>query len=223
MSPPRALWVPFDLGRPFGVPNAPDFQRQVVLAALNLLARDEAVVLVDYDVEAPVGDIPVEGWACPLNLPPVEAEGDEEGLRADLLREFGHMRTWYDVAINARGHTTVGASGLAIDDLPGFLDDLLRGRVPQVGDPVAVPGVPLSRLVNLVADDVRALYAEALTAQPGQDRLSPNQLADWFYLETAAGRAFYAIKGMATQSDDAAFGEIAGALGFPARLAGARG
>ena len=26
IKPPRALWVPFELGRPFGVPNDSDFQ-----------------------------------------------------------------------------------------------------------------------------------------------------------------------------------------------------
>ena len=37
MNPPRALWVPFILGRPFGVPNDPAFQRRVLLAVLGLL------------------------------------------------------------------------------------------------------------------------------------------------------------------------------------------
>ena len=36
-KPPRALWVPFELGRPFGPPNDPAFQRRVVLAALGML------------------------------------------------------------------------------------------------------------------------------------------------------------------------------------------
>lgn len=223
MRPPRALWVPFALGRPFGAPNAPDFQRDVVLAALSLLTHEEGGVLVDYEVEAPVADVPAEGWACPLNLPPMGLADDDEGLRADLQREFGQMRTWYEMAIKARGHTTVGASGLTIDDLAGLFDDLLRGQVPQTGvtadEPVDGLGVPLPRLANLAADDVRAMYAEALTAQPGQDQLSANQLADWFYRETAAGRAFYAVKRLGAASADTPFGEIAGGLRFPARLA----
>ena len=39
MAPPRSLWVPFELGRPFGAPNAPDFQRRVLRSALEQLAR----------------------------------------------------------------------------------------------------------------------------------------------------------------------------------------
>ena len=35
IQPPRALWVPFDLGRPIGAPDNPDFQTRVVRAALS--------------------------------------------------------------------------------------------------------------------------------------------------------------------------------------------
>ena len=35
--PPRALWVPFEFGRPLGVPGDADFQRRVLVAALKLL------------------------------------------------------------------------------------------------------------------------------------------------------------------------------------------
>ncbi|PPR23423.1 MAG: hypothetical protein CFH39_00667 [Alphaproteobacteria bacterium MarineAlpha10_Bin2] len=35
--PPRALWVPFELGRPFGPPNDVPFQRRVLMATLELL------------------------------------------------------------------------------------------------------------------------------------------------------------------------------------------
>jgi hypothetical protein len=32
--------VPFELGRPLGVPNDADFQKRVLLAAFDLLAKD---------------------------------------------------------------------------------------------------------------------------------------------------------------------------------------
>ncbi len=35
--PPRALWVPFELGRSFGPPGNPPFQKRVVVAALRML------------------------------------------------------------------------------------------------------------------------------------------------------------------------------------------
>ena len=39
MKPPRAMWVPFILGRPLGQPNDPAFQRRVLRGALELLER----------------------------------------------------------------------------------------------------------------------------------------------------------------------------------------
>ena len=53
MQLPRFLWVPFELGRPFGAPNEPDFQRRVLRAALALLERDDGpVILEDFPDEA---------------------------------------------------------------------------------------------------------------------------------------------------------------------------
>lgn len=34
--PPRALWVPFELGRPIGPPGDAAFQKRVILAALGI-------------------------------------------------------------------------------------------------------------------------------------------------------------------------------------------
>jgi hypothetical protein len=46
-KPPRALWVPFELGRPFGPPSDPAFQKRVILAALHVLEREKGPVLID--------------------------------------------------------------------------------------------------------------------------------------------------------------------------------
>jgi len=53
MKLPRFLWVPFELGRPFGAPSEPDFQRRVLHEALLLLERsDGPVVLEDFPDDA---------------------------------------------------------------------------------------------------------------------------------------------------------------------------
>ena len=67
MELPRFLWVPFELGRPFGAPHEPDFQRRVLRAALGLLERrDGPVVLEDFPDDAPVvDDDEADGWSCP--------------------------------------------------------------------------------------------------------------------------------------------------------------
>jgi hypothetical protein len=52
--PPRALWVPFELGRPFGPPSDPAFQKGVILAALRLFEADTGpVLLADFPEDDP--------------------------------------------------------------------------------------------------------------------------------------------------------------------------
>ena len=53
MKPPRALWVPFELGRPLGEPGDAAFQRRVLMAALDLLDAAPDPVLVDFPDDAP--------------------------------------------------------------------------------------------------------------------------------------------------------------------------
>ena len=48
IRPPRALWVTFELGRPLGIPDDAPFQRRVVKAALDLLARTDGPLIADY-------------------------------------------------------------------------------------------------------------------------------------------------------------------------------
>ena len=48
IAPPRSLWVPFDLGRPFGKPNDSKTQRDVVEQALSLLNSGDVPVLEDF-------------------------------------------------------------------------------------------------------------------------------------------------------------------------------
>ncbi len=72
IRPPRALWVPFELGRPLGAPENPAFQRRVLLSALELLEAIQGPVLADFPDEAPE-DIAgsgegQEGWSCPVSF-----------------------------------------------------------------------------------------------------------------------------------------------------------
>jgi hypothetical protein len=53
IKPPRALWVPFDLGRPLGPPNNAAFQRQVLTALLKLLEAIAGPLLVDFPDDEP--------------------------------------------------------------------------------------------------------------------------------------------------------------------------
>ena len=74
VAPPRALWVPFPLGRPFGEAGDPAFQKRVIRAALALFDRDAGPVLEDHGEAMPAAD--AEAWVCPVRFarPAVAAE-----------------------------------------------------------------------------------------------------------------------------------------------------
>lgn len=48
IAPPRALFVPFPMGYPLGLPNDPGIQHRVIAAALRLLTRMDLPVLECY-------------------------------------------------------------------------------------------------------------------------------------------------------------------------------
>ena len=53
MKPPRALWVPFPLGRPLGKAGDAAFQQKVIMSALELLNRSEGPILEDFHYDVP--------------------------------------------------------------------------------------------------------------------------------------------------------------------------
>lgn len=71
INPPRALWVPYELGRPLGVPGDAEFQKRVLRAALALLDRTDGPMIADHGEEAPPATASAEGegWVCPVSFP----------------------------------------------------------------------------------------------------------------------------------------------------------
>jgi hypothetical protein len=57
-KPPRALWVPFELGRPFGPPGDAAFQRRVILAALGMLERDNGWMTEPWAAQLTIIEMP---------------------------------------------------------------------------------------------------------------------------------------------------------------------
>jgi hypothetical protein len=48
LKPPRALFVPFQMGYPLGEPNNAPLQHRIIAAALGLLERDDVPVLEEF-------------------------------------------------------------------------------------------------------------------------------------------------------------------------------
>ena len=200
MTPPRALWVPFELGRPPGVPGDRAFQTRVLKAALALFEADSGPVLLDYAEEVPRradSDGVIEGWVCPVRLPPPEAAADEAGDRSEAIaQEVALLLPWYDLAREARGRTTVGLSGLAIEDAGRFLAGCLNA-VPSES-PVA--GHPVAMAIKYAYEDLKAFYAEAATVRPGA--AGGDAFMNWFWGYTRAGGLLLDLKAALLKSED---------------------
>ncbi len=182
MNPPRALWVPFELGRPIGAPDEPEFQRRVVEAALALFAAPEGPVIADFPEDAPGGASgDMSGWVCPVNLTPPAEDAAPDSALAAVLAEIDQLRPWYQVALEKRGRTTVGLSGLDIGAAVKLVADFLDDH--STASPRKDIGLP--QLLKFASDDIKAWYFEAATAQPGPS--GSGVLNDWYWRETAAG------------------------------------
>jgi hypothetical protein len=217
IKPPRALWVPFELGRPLGVPNDAAFQSRVLRAALALLEASAGPVLDEFPEDAPVHDEGLSGFACPVSFHTLPAAlSAMDLLRAALQREIRQLRTWYDLGVARRGRTTVGVSGMTPEDLGTFIGDFLDAGTPA--NPR--PDLPLATLFRFAVEDLKSYYFEAVTAQPGQQAVDSTVLADWFWRETAAGRVLFAVHDACQRSDVPGIQVVAASFLIPrARMA----
>jgi len=187
MRPPRALLVPFPLGRPLGAPGRPDAQREVLSAALALLERPgPGPVLETYESMLPAEPATSEPWSCPVTFAPVASGSD---LVDRVLGEIRALQPWFVRAKQRRGHSGADVSGLEIEAAARWLGRFLGADSP-IDSPV--PGRTLAATFKLAVEDLKAFYLEAVTAQPGD--ASAATLNDWFWDGTAASELLRALR-----------------------------
>jgi hypothetical protein len=195
IRPPRALWVPFELGRPFGAPNNPEFQKDVLRALLALFEHPSGPVLEDYPHDAPQVDEVDAVWACALPLPPLEpAATPAEALKQALLQEVGMLAPWYAESVRRRGRTTFQLSGLTPDRAPeiaAYLADKAAGLDPE---PPAGLIDPMPAAIRSMADDLKSYYTEAVNEQPGAPPPGGVRMWRWLYHETRLGQVLYDLR-----------------------------
>ena len=198
--PPRALWVPFELGRPFGPPNDPAFQQRVIAAALRLLEAPAAagpVLLADFPDDDP-REQPDPNWHPP------SARG------TSLEAEIAALKAAYERSCAERGRTTVGLSGLAPQRAAAYVAAWLRGPPPQ--SPVAELSPILA--LRFAIDDLKAYALEAAIA--GGGRPSSRQLGDWLWNDSATGAAIRELRRRLMAEGDERTRQIAGLFLVPA-------
>lgn len=194
--PPRALWVPFELGRPSGPPSDPTFQRQVILAALGMLVEGGGPVRIhDFPDDDP-REAPDPNWQAPI---PPASEHDAQALEAELRA----LAPAYAASCTRRERSTVGLSGLPPAECGAYLAAWLRGERPAspVGD--MSPALAL----RFVIDDLKAFALEAALAPASKP--SSQQLGDWLWNETVLGAAVRALRREFLAGDDERLKQLA--------------
>ena len=195
--------MPFPLGRPLGVADHPEFQHDVLRSALQLLESATEPTIVDYPHEAPDGN--GEGvWACAIELPTPEMSELEGSVRS----EIDLLMPRYQEARRKRGRSTFGMSGATVDEI-----DQLVSFAIAVAEGAGFTEIPSAAsgpnwrhrmpiLVRFVAEDLRALYQEAVTSESGSLPPSQHDMHSWIFRETALGRLLKQIGQQITEHDD---------------------
>lgn len=204
VKPPRALFVPFPFGHALGRPDDPGLQHRVLRAALDLLAEPSGPVLRDFPDDAEPGDQPAA---------PVQASGVTPAGRIpdDVALETAQMRQYQEQWLaRSGGRTAFGLSGVPATRFRGvvrFLERFAAGEDADMEE--RPPAVPLPGFVRYCADDLKSLYVEGYMAmKPGA---GGDEIARWFWAETAAGQLLRRVRDRLDASDDpkwkaAAFG-----------------
>jgi hypothetical protein len=185
--PPRALWVPFELGRPFGPPREPAFQKRVILTALRMLERDDGPVLIEDFTDDDPRSLPDPAWRAPF-IPASIATGSADTLPSRLEAEILLLQGAHQRWMTQYRRTTVGLSDLVMADSARYVADWLSGKEPI--SPRDGFSAPL--MLRFAIDDLKAFCLEGAAA--GDARPSSRQLGDWFWNETATGTALHALR-----------------------------
>ena len=206
--PPRALMVPFMLGRPLGEPNDSDFQRRVLLQALRLLERTDGPVILEHFPDDNPSHVDRSGWEPSVKVPAPRAFDDAEAWESAFRDELELVLPAWERFEARFGRSTVGLSGQSLQDWPEFATAFLRGELPTV----AMHDTPALAL-RFLCDDIKAMYGEA--AQADGPAPSAGQIDRWFWRETVAGQLLIALRSKAMDSPNNALKTVGGRFFVP--------
>jgi len=213
--PPRALWVPFDLGRPLGAIDDSEFQKNVMRTAFGLLDTAVEPTIEDYQIQAPDKGLS-ETWSCPLNLTS-ESSGS---LGERLVAEVARLRPWAIETRRQRGRTLFGISGAREDQV----DELARvfAAIAETGDVTSEPvtdeiswAFEMPLLLRHIADDLRTFYHEAIAAQPGGNAPDHDALSRWIFSETVLGETLVLVADGLTKVPNSPMAQLVRGLLIP--------
>jgi hypothetical protein len=191
--PPRALWVPFELGRPIGPPSDAAFQKRVILTALRMLTASGGPVLIDDFPDGDPREAADPDWRPPIG--PAAASRDQGALAEAIEAELRVLAPPYAASCSKRVRSTVGLSTLASAACGEYLAAWLRGDRPA--SPVADMSPALA--LRFVIDDLKAFALEAAIAS---GKPSSKQLGEWLWNDTALGVGLQVLRRDCLAGDD---------------------
>ncbi len=128
--------------------------------------------------------------ACPVSFGPKKENLSEKELLLELfLEEFAQMSTWYEQALSKNKQTTAGVSGLSPEAVAEFIAAFVRLEVVADG----IGNISVADGLRMAAEDLKAFYFDAVSAQPGQPTDS-RSLAEWFWGQTSAAKVINEIR-----------------------------
>ena len=207
--PPRAVFVPFMLGRPLGEPNDPAFQRRVLMQALGLLERPDGPVILEQFPDDNPSWFDRPDWKPAVDLPVPGTYQDASAWEAGFRAELQSVLPVWERFKSRFGRTTVGLAGQPPEAWAAFATSFLDGALPTVSlhDTSALA-------LRFLADDLKALYGEAVQADGPPP--SARQIDRWFWRQTVAGQLLIALRNKSTESQNTAPKTVGGRFFVPA-------
>jgi hypothetical protein len=206
--PPRAVFVPFMLGRPFGEPNDPTFQRRVLMQALRLLERTDGPVILEQFPDDNPSWFDRPDWKPAVDLPMPGTYQNASAWEAAFRAELQSVLPVWERFKSRVGRTTVGLAGQPPEAWAAFATSFLDGALPTV----SLHDTPALAL-RFLADDLKALYGEAVQADGPPP--SARQIDRWFWRQTVAGQLLIALRSMSTESENNALKTVGGRFFVP--------
>jgi hypothetical protein len=198
VKPPRALFVPFPFGHALGRPDDPELQHRVLRAALELLAVPAGPVLRDFPEDAESGVEPPAPTQASVVAPTASASDDP-------AMETTQMRQYHEQWLARSGQRTAfGLTGVPATRFRGvvrFLQGFAAGE--DVDMPERPADLPLPNFIRYCADDLKALYYEGRMAM--KPAAGGDEIARWFWGETASGQLLRRVRDRLDASDDKAW------------------
>ena len=202
VKPPRALFVPFPYGYPFGKPDDAEFQHRVIGAAFDLLGFDKGPVLVDFPDEVGSCDLPQASMV----------ETSLDPIMEDAANEVTALRPFYERWVEARdSRTSVGLSCIPqrrFRSMVRFLQSYARGEDADIDQ--RPKEIPVFQFVRYCVDDLKAFSYEARMEQ--RPSSTESELHTWFWGKTAAGRLAAGLAQRMKDKEDPALERIANGI-----------